>query len=177
LRELYCYNKFPDFQMVENCLASEVEAGEMRVTPDLKKTCKSVKVLRKLLLSDRLYANKVVYSKISEGLESGKFRSVQAQGPRPLPELLTIAHEAYFRLTLYMTMSVQGYRDHTGDADARMDLYHNLCASVKRDRDANATAAWEQREQNLHTNSGSGEEDDDDEGAPSNRVTIADEYY
>ena len=76
-----------------------------------------------------------------------------------------------------MTTSTQGHRDHTGDAETRMDLYHKLCASVKKDREGNAAAAWEQRQQNLHPNSGSADGDHGDSTAQSKRVVIPEEYY
>ena len=153
LRETFCYNKQPDFQLVENCLTSDEGSGDMKVTPELATTFTTVADLRALLRSEHMYANKVVYRRISEGLESGKFRSVAKCQPKPIPEHLTLPHEAYFRMTLYLTMESQGARF----SEMNTDLFTEMMGHVEGDRIQNGSAAWETRKKNL----GKYQEDED----------------
>ena len=66
--------------------------------------------LRALLKSDELYKNNVVFDLLCGGLESGSFKGVPKKQRSPLVDLITVAHEAHFRLELYYALGKQCFR-------------------------------------------------------------------
>ena len=176
IRELFACNKYPDFQLVENCLAGDANFGAMAVASELRGMYPEVSDIRKMLKSNRFYSCQALLRRFCAGLESGRFRGIKKGPPRPLPMLLTIAHEAYFRMTLYYTMSEQGHRDTPGTSDKRKSFFDKMCARVKQDRDEYAETAWALRQKNPDAPATQDTSDNIDplqHGA----IDISDEYY
>jgi hypothetical protein len=59
-----------------------------------------------------MYKNEVVYSRFCEGLESGNFKQSEKVNPASISKLITIGHEAHFRLELWFALSRQKYAHH-----------------------------------------------------------------
>jgi hypothetical protein len=61
--------------------------------------------LRALLRSDAMYKNSTVFTLFCQGLECGELKHSKRLPPTTIGSLLTIAHEAHFRLELWYTLS------------------------------------------------------------------------
>jgi hypothetical protein len=138
-----------------------------------------------------MYLNQAVYSCITGGLETGKIKGLRAQGSTPLEQIITIGYEAHFRVELVLALSGQGYRhSYTAEAcTARAKQFEKMLGSVKRDRDKNATRAWNVRSKAINRLIAEGyqdsikirelknEEEPNDDPTLNGRATISDEYY
>lgn len=157
LRALFLSRKNPETQLVARIQPNEykinVESDQPRLTSDVRDSgIEEIGQLRQLLYSNKLYANKTVYAKWTEGLESGKLRSTKFVEPRPISKTITIAHEAHFRLDLYLTLQKRGYRHAPGhiEAKSRKKMWLKLLKLVDEDRKANADAAHDQRMNDIY---------------------------
>jgi hypothetical protein len=85
-------------------------------------------------------------------MESGKLRGmVPITTHCGLPDMLSISYEAHFRVELFQSCTMAGYR-HSYSKDAlknRALFFKDLLPTVKEDRELNAAKAWEAREASL----------------------------
>jgi hypothetical protein len=83
----------------------------------------SIAELRELLRSPSMYKNATVFNLFCLGLESGMLKMARTITPTRLQKLITIAHEAPFRLELWFALSKQGFRHKATSAwnDKRKD--------------------------------------------------------
>ena len=127
----------------------------MKVHKNIKSDKKTIAELREVLLSDEMYLCQPLYNLLSAGLESGRMRGIQVEGPTPLQELISNSHEAHFRLELVLALSCQAYR-HAYTATAmskRAREFEQLAIAVKNDRAKHGAEAWRGRYHLLHTSS------------------------
>ena len=89
--------------------------------------------LRSCLYSDEFYKNGELYRRWCEGFESLQLRGCEIPGPKPIHELLTLAHETHFRLEIYMAMSRTSFVHTPGTAAAlhRRLLFKKLLPLVR----------------------------------------------
>ena len=167
LRTLFLSRKNPDTQLVARMQPGEykinVESDVPRLTSDVRDSgIEEIAQLRQLLYSNKLYTNRVLYAKWTEGLESGKLRSTKYVEPGPISKTITIAHEAHFRLDLYLTLQKRGYRHAPGHSEAksRKKMWLKLLKLVDEDRKENGDAAHTQRTNDLYPNGMPEAEDD-----------------
>lgn len=167
LRSLFLSRKNPETQLVARILPGEfkinVDNDPPRLTSDVRDSgLEEVGDLRQLLYSNKLYTNKTVYAKWTEGLESGKLRSTKFMEPGPISKTITIAHEAHFRLDLYLALQKRGYRHAAGhpEAKSRKKMWSKLLKLVDEDRNANGDAAHAQRMEDMYPDGVPEAEDD-----------------
>ncbi len=84
------------------------------------------------------------------GLESGNFRQNRHRPYTPLHELITKAHEAHFRVELYLALTKKSFRHHntTSASSERIRLFNLAIASVREGREKYMKKAVETRMQN-----------------------------
>ena len=94
-------------------------------------------------------------------------------GISPLEDLITLSHEAHFRLELWFALTAQSFRHDNAKAasDARKIKHQDFCALVARDRRNNATEAFNHRSTNLAEHEGGSESNSDSEDG------VNSEYY
>jgi hypothetical protein len=180
LRALFLSRKNPETQLVARIQPNEykinVESDQPRLTSDVRESgIEEIGQLRQLLYSNKLYTNKTVYAKWTEGLESGKLRSTKFVEPGPISKTITIAHEAHFRLDLYLTLQKRGYRHAPGHTEAktRKKMWLKLLKLVDEDRKANGDAAHDQRMNDIYPD---GLPDAEEDGMESDEDFDADKY-
>jgi hypothetical protein len=104
------------------------------------------KLLQDALFSKKMYTHPQLYAKWAGGFQSGLVKgTTQRAQPHPMASTLTIAHEAHFRLEIFLALSRRAYSHPPGleEAFPRKKLHKKLCLLVKQDRtdnDANAHA-------------------------------------
>jgi hypothetical protein len=107
----------------------------------------SIDAVRALLRSDAMYKNSTVFTLLCQGLESGELKHSKRLQPATISSLITIAHEAHFRLELWYTLSKVNF-SHTSKVThiaKRKDNFLIFCKLVKKDRLDNEAAAFAQR--------------------------------
>ena len=159
LRTIFLSHRNPETQLVARIQPGEYKVNddddEPLVTPDIKASgVKEVGDLRKLLFSNKLYTNQKVYNKWTEGIESGKLRSTKFVDPRTISKSIIIAHEAHFRLDLFLTLQKRGYRHGPGhlEAKSRKKMWNGLLRKVYEDRQNNEASAHDKRMKVLYPN-------------------------
>ena len=173
LRTIFLSHRNPETQLVARIQPGEYKVNDdddvPLVTPDIQASgVKEVGDLRKLLISNELYTNQKVYNKWAEGMESGKLRSTKFVDPRTISKSITIAHEAHFRLDLFLTLQKRGYRHGPGplEAKSRKKMWNKLLRKVYEDRQNNEASAHDKRMKALYPNgipTADNDEDDSDE--------------
>jgi hypothetical protein len=98
----------------------------------------SIDELRALIRSDAMYKNSAVFTLLCQGLESGELKHSKRLQPATISSLITIAHEAHFRLELWYTSKVTHIAK-------RKENFLFFCKLVKKDRLDNEAAAFAQR--------------------------------
>ena len=156
LRTIFLSHKNPETQLVSHMQPGEYKFNDdddvPLVTPDIQASgLREVSSLRKLLFSNKMYTNPKVYNKWAEGIESGKLRSTKFVEPRPISKSITIAHEAHFRLDLFLTLQKRGYRHGPGhlEAKSRTKMWNGLLRKVFEDRQNNEASAHDKRMTDL----------------------------
>lgn len=159
------------FSLAMNALDPELAvetASEITVAPAvLASGINSVAELRDLLKSPAMYNNAVVFNLFCLGLESGMLKMARTMTPTRIQKLITIAHEAHFRLELWLALSKQGFRHKTTSAwtDKRKEYWDEFLKLVAQDRKDNAETASDNRlGENPEQTAQSSDEDDDDNG-------------
>ena len=106
-----------------------------------------IEELRALLRSDAMYKNSAVFNLFCQGLESGVLKHSKRLPPTTISSLITIAHEAHFRLELWFTLSKVDF-SHSSKVThiaKRKEYFTAFCKLVKQDRIDNEAAAFAQR--------------------------------
>ncbi len=173
IKNVWLSSKSP-FNLVKFCLASEQPKNVATPTPmvvssDLALSgINSVSELRALIRSNRMYTNEVVYNCFCAGLESGALKQSEKLPPTPIKKLITIPHEAHFRLELWFSLSRPGF-NHSPNKDwnfTRKREWNSFLALVLEDRKNNEVAAHRNRMQMMNENDDDDDSNDDgdDEG-------------
>jgi hypothetical protein len=164
LRELFLCNEFKDFQLVENVLSADAPKGPMKLSPRMAAEFDTVADLQKAILSNHMYTHEALYDVFSAGLEHGKLRGMQPRTPCPVTSMLTIAHEAHFRLEIASCLERQGFRHPLGltASQLRSKRFAGLCKLIHEDRANNGVNAWDtRRDQPSFRNADDGLDDND----------------
>ena len=159
------------FHLAKNVLSSELptnitDAKPMELTDELIASgLETIEQLRALLKSSNMYTNEVVYSRFCEGLESGNLKQTEKVNPASISKLITIGHEAHFRLELWFALSRQKFAHHPNKAynfmrKAEWNVFLEL---VYLDRKTNEAHAHLNRMQHMQDNN----DNLDDEGSDS----------
>ncbi len=102
------------------------------------------------------------------GIESGTMKFSRKRPPSRLLKLITVAHEAHFRLELWLALMKQGFRHKTTASwnDKRKEYSNEFCKLVAQDRKDNEETASFNRlglaEENKNDDSDNDEEGDID---------------
>ena len=168
LKMIWLSNK-SKFAIALNALDTELEvdnASEITPSPTVQASgINSIAELRDLIKSSEMYKNATVFNLFCLGLESGMLKMARTMQPTRIEKLITIAHEAHFRLELWLALSKQGFRHKTTGAwtDKRKEYWDEFCQLVAKDRKDNSDTACNNRLGEMHEdNALSSEEDDDD---------------
>jgi hypothetical protein len=140
--------------MAENVLEGEIDTMHLDSPPRLHKNLRhleSIEALRDLLVSPKMYQDKILFDLFCTGLESGNFRQTKKRPFKPLDLLITKAHEAHFRVELYFALSQKCYRHINSPAlyAARIALFNQVIKSVREGRDKYLEAATAARNAGL----------------------------
>jgi hypothetical protein len=109
------------------------------------------------------------------GLESGNFRQNRHRPYTPLDDIITKAHEAHFRVELYLALSKKNFRYHntTSASTERVRLFNLAINSVREGREKYMMKAVETRMQNrTQTQIEDSERDNDQEIGSDDNVDI-----
>jgi hypothetical protein len=95
--------------------------------------------------------DKVLFDAFCTGIESGNFRQAKKRPFAPLHELMTKAHEAYFRVELYFALSRKVYKHGNSPSlyKERMKFFNHVIQSVREGREKWLEAAIEERKNSL----------------------------
>jgi hypothetical protein len=145
------------FHLAKNVLCSELsanitEAEPMQLSAELTEPrLQTVEELRNLLKSCNMYKNEVVCSRFHEGLESGNFKQSEKVNPASIGKLITIGHEAHFRLELWFALSRQKYAHHPNKTSnfMRKAEWNVFLELVYMDRKTNEPNAYLNRMQHV----------------------------
>ena len=137
-------SKRSNFHMAYNALETEIGVDEIIKSPNM-------------------YKNEVVFNLFCLGLESGMLKLARRLSPTRLQRLITVAHEAHFRLELWLALMKQGFRHKTTAAwnDKRKEYWDEFCKLVAADRKDNEESASLNR---LGLNGQQNSDGSDDEG-------------
>ena len=156
------------FALALNALDNEIgveNATEITLAPAVEASgINTVAELRDLLKSPAMYNNAVVFNLFCLGLESGMLKMARTMSPTRIQKLITIAHEAHFRLELWLALSKQGFRHKTTSAwtDKRKEYWDEFCKIVAEDRRNNADTASDNRLGDIPEQSAQSSDEDDD---------------
>jgi hypothetical protein len=145
------------FHLATNVLCGELPTNitddqPMQLSDELIASgLETIQELRDLLKSSQMYNNDVVYSRFCEGLESGNFKQSEKVNPASISKLITIGHEAHFRLELWFALSRQKYAHHPNKAYnfMRKAEWHVFLELVYLDRKMNEPKAHLDRMQHM----------------------------
>ena len=149
IRELFVCNAFQEFQLVENCLQSDMRHGEMQLSPAMALIFDNVEELRNTIMSNHMYTCAPLYELFCKAIECGKLRQIPSRKPTPLQEMLTIAHQAHFRCEIAACMERQSFRHGLGFNNVRMrsKVFKVQCKLTAENRSNNGESAWLTRKQ------------------------------
>ena len=152
---------------------SPTRTKDMRISSALKNEFHTIDELRECLLSPEMYNYPRLFDLFCAGLESGRIRGTKQLGRTPIEELITVAHEAHFRLELWYALAIQAYR-HDPSKTARgerYDKHHTLCGFVAQERRETASNAFKHRCDNTQ------ESDDSDADSSDDDTGVNEEFY
>jgi hypothetical protein len=90
------------YSFATNALESDTQNEKnpnIELTPRVQHSgISTVAQLRELIRSPAMYRNAEIFDLFCSGLESGILKMARQKSPTPLHKLITIAHEAHFRL-------------------------------------------------------------------------------
>jgi hypothetical protein len=129
--------------VLEGELNNEVETEIMLTPAVVDSGISTVAELRNLIKSPAMYTNSVAFHLFCSGLESGMLKMSRPKSPTRLGKLITIAHEAHFRLEIWLALTKQGFRHKTTASwnEKRKQYWTEFCKLVAQDRKDNEEAA------------------------------------
>jgi hypothetical protein len=176
LRDIYANNSYPDEQIILNALGKDKHKvlltspffyvtnnaficsctyntqGDMKPAENIIDDCPTIECLQRALISRDMYLFPKLYDALCAGMESGRLRGMDVRSKHVgLPDMLSIAYEAHFRVELYKTCTMQGYRHSYTNVclKERAVFFQKMLKVVKSDRERNAAAAWTARQTQL----------------------------
>ena len=135
-----------DFAMIKHVPDSEGRGPdqEIRLSTALAGEFENVQDLRNAIASGSMYTHPALFDLFCAGLESGRLRSTKKMDVSPIEQIITVGHEAHFRLELWYC--VRGFK-HSHDSskkniEERHIKFAEFCRYVIADRHDNAAAAF-----------------------------------
>ena len=149
IKNTFLSKQNPETRMAENLLETELDldlSTPIRIHSNIAHI-KSVTELQQLLVSSKMYQDQIVFNLFCLGLESGNFRQNKQRPFTPLNDLITKAHEAHFRVEIYLSLSKKSFRHHnTNSASAeRVRLFNSTIIAVREGRQKYLKKAVEAR--------------------------------
>ena len=166
-----------DFALVSDYVIGASSNGalkNMRIGNALSGEFQDIEELRNALHSPTMYTYEKLFDLFCAALESGRFRGTEQMPISPIENLITVAHEAHFRLELWFALQVQSFRHDTSKSaqEDRREKHKNLCVLVAQDRRENGTLA----NRNRNTSWASNDNDSDDSDSDSDEG-VDSQYY
>ena len=98
-------------------------------------------------MSPKMYQDNILFDIFCLGLESGNFRQNRKRPYTPLNDLITKAHEAHFRVELYLALSKKSFRHHNVHSASaeRVRLFNITISAVREGRQKYLKKAVETR--------------------------------
>jgi hypothetical protein len=158
-----------DFALVTDYVIGASANGalkQMRISNALSGEFNDIEDLRNALYSPSMYTYENLFDLFCAALESGRFRATNQMPISPIENLITVAHEAHFRLELWYALTAQSFRHDTARiaCEERAEKHHNLCLLVAQDRRENGTLAFNNRNCTHATNDDDSDHSDDSDG-------------
>jgi hypothetical protein len=146
----------------------------MCISSALKSEFRTIDQLRDCLFSSEMYNYPRLFDLFCAGLESGRIRGSKKSGRTPIEDLITVAHEAHFRLELWHALVIQAFRHEPSKTtrDERFEKHHTLCGLVAQERRENASNAFKHRCQNTEAS-----DDDSDAYSSDDETGVDAEFY
>jgi hypothetical protein len=156
IKSIWLSSRSP-YHLVTNALASEQSITTATGAPILlsdniiQSGIETVEELRKIIKSDKMYTNEVIYDFFCAGLESGRLKQTEQINPTHIKKLITVAHEAHFRAEIWFALSCPAYhhRPHKTWIATRKAEWHRFLELVYKDRKDNADNAHFNRMQSI----------------------------
>jgi len=135
---------------------------EMGISKSLTPEFETVQDLRKALCSPKMYTYPMLFDLFCAGLESGKLRSTKAMPLSRIEQIITVAHEAHFRLELWFSLRGGNYSHNSSNRSIgeRRMKFGEICRFVNQDRHENAEKAFADRRAAGPENENDSESDD-----------------
>ena len=170
LKQLFLNND-SEYALVSNYVVGSMspttDEQEMGISKALTPEFETVKDLRKAICSPKMYTYPLLFDVFCAGLESGKLRSTKAMPLSRIEQVITVAHEAHFRLELWFSLR-GGNHSHDSSKHSikeRRAKFGEFARFVKEDRHDNAEKAFENRRAaGPPTENDSDSDDDSDDG-------------
>ena len=144
-----------DFSMVSNYdvgnsnnhMMTDESFKAVKISSTLSSEFATIKDLRSAIASPKMYEYPKLFDLFCAGLESGKLRGTKRVSITPIEELITVAHEAHFRLELWYALALTRFR-HTIKRtyiEERFEKHAEFCKMVAQGRRESGTAAFKHR--------------------------------
>lgn len=178
LKIMYLTNN--DFALVSNYhvgTATIVDTNtfeNLQLCNSLTSEFQTIQDLRDALVSPKMYTYPKLFDLFCAGLESGRLRGTKPMPISPIESLITVAHEAHFRLELWYAMALTRYRHTISRAyiTERFQKHAEVCQMVAQDRRENGTAAFKHRNATV-----SHIDDDEKESSNDSDDGVSGDYY
>ena len=149
IKNTYLSKQNPETRLAENLLETELDLDEsspIRIHKNISHI-KSIAELQELLVSPKMYQDQILFDIFCLGLESGNFRQNRKRPYTPLNDLITKAHEAHFRVELYLALSKKSFRHHNVHSASaeRVRLFNIAISAVREGRQKYLKKAVETR--------------------------------
>ena len=149
IKSTFLSKQNPETRLAENLLESELDLDDtspIRIHRNISHI-NSPAALQELLVSPRMYQDQVIFDIFCLGLESGNFRQNRKRPYTPLNDLITKAHEAHFRVELYLPLSKKSFRHHNVHSASaeRVRLFNITISAVREGRQKYLKKAVETR--------------------------------
>ncbi len=121
-----------DFALVSDYVIGASANGalkNMRIGNALSGEFQDIEGLRNALHSPTMYTYEKLFDMFCAALESGRFRGTEQMPISPIENLITVAHEAHFRLELWYALRAQSFRHDTAKS-AQEERKENTSTSV-----------------------------------------------
>ena len=144
-----------DFSMVSNYdvgnsnnhMMTDESFKAVKISSTLSSEFATIKELRSAIASPKMYEYPKLFDLFCAGLESGRLRGTKRVSITPIEELITVAHEAHFRLELWYALALTRFR-HTIKRtyiEERFEKHAEFCRMVAQGRRESGTAAFKHR--------------------------------
>ena len=149
IKSTFLSKQNPETRLAENLLETELDLDDttpIRIHSNISHI-KSTAQLQELLVSPKMYQDQILFDIFCLGLESGNFRQSRKRPYTPLNDLITKAHEAHFRVELYLAISKKSFRHHNVHSASaeRVRLFNITIIAVREGRQKYLKKAGETR--------------------------------